>query len=158
MSAGNRLKPTHTQRNWGCVSNVHTPISHTKDQTNEGKKQMSNTKRQLRLSDIDALKTLLEKIWALGDKDEMSIKHIGHGLAGLATYGTHKAALDYELPNVEMTDRQLEALSEYWQQVKEFLHGVSREELVSVFEYLPIAVYGAIYLDTHADYYKEKGN
>ncbi len=119
---------------------------------------MNSTKRQLRLSDIDALKTLLEKIWALGDRDEMSIKHIGHGLAGLATYGTWKAALDYELPDMDMTDIQLERLGEYWQQVKEFLHGVSREELLSVFKYLPIAVYGAIYLDTHSDYYKLGGD
>ena len=118
---------------------------------------MENTKRQLRLSDIDALKTLLEKIWALGDKDEMSIKHIGHGLAALATWGDWEDGLDYPMPDMDMTDRQLEYLSEYWQQVKEFLHGVSREELMSVFEYLPIANYGAIYLETYSDYYKEGG-
>lgn len=118
---------------------------------------MNNTIRQLRLSDIDALKTLLEKIWALGDKDEMSIKHIGHGLAALATYGTWQAALDYDLPDMDMTDKQLEKLNKYWQQVKQFLHGVSRDELMSVFQYLPIAVYGAVYLESHADYYKESG-
>ena len=118
---------------------------------------MQDTKRLLRLEDIDALKTLLEEIWALGDKDEMSVKHIGHGLAALATYGTWKAALDYELPDMEMTDKQLERLGEYWQQVKEFLHGVSRDELMSVFQYLPIAAYGAIYLDLIDDYYKEGG-
>jgi hypothetical protein len=87
----------------------------------------------------------------------MSIKHIGHGLAALATYGTWKAALDYELPDMDMTERQLERLSEYWQQVKEFLYGVSRDELMSVFQYLPIAVYGAVYLESHADYYREGG-
>ncbi len=118
---------------------------------------MENTKRQLRLSDIDALKTILEDIWALGDKDEMSIKHIGHGLAALATWGDWEDGLDYSLPNVEMTDRQLEKLGEYWQQVKEFLHGVSRDEMLSVFKYLPIAVYGAVYLESHADYYREGG-
>ena len=118
---------------------------------------MEITKRQLGLSDIDALKTLLEKIWALGDKDEMSIKHIGHGLASLATWGDWDHGFDYPVPNGEMTDRQFEKLSAYWQQVKEFLHGVSREELVSVFEYLPIAVYGALYLDTFSDYYREGG-
>lgn len=119
---------------------------------------METRKRVLRMEDIDALNTLLQKIWRLGDRDEMSIKHIGHGLAALSTYGTWKAALDYEVPDMEMTEKKLEKLAEYWQQVKEFLHGVSREELVSVFGYLPIAVYGALYLDTHADYYKEKGN
>jgi hypothetical protein len=116
---------------------------------------MQETKRLLRLEDIDALKTLLQQIWALGDKDEMSAKHIGHGLAALATYGTWKAALDYELPDMDMTEKQLETLGELWQEVKQLLHGVSREELMSVFQYLPIAAYGAIYLDVFSDYYKE---
>ena len=118
---------------------------------------MQTTKRLLRMEDIDALNTLLNNIWKLGDKDEMSIKHIGHGLAALATYGTWKAALDYDLPDMDMTDKQLEKLSKYWQQVKEFLHGVSRDELISVFEYLPISVYAAVYLERHADYYREDG-
>ena len=114
------------------------------------------TKRQLRVSDIDALKTLLEQIWALGDKDEMSIKHIGHGLAALVTWQDWRDGLDYELPGMELTDKQLEQLGDYWQQVTEFLHGVTREELVSVFSYLPIAVYGAHYLELFSDYYKEQ--
>ena len=119
------------------------------------REKMNSTKRVLRLEDLDALKTLLEQIWALGDKDEMSIKHIGHGLAALTTYGTWKAALDYELPDMDMTDKKLKKLSENWEQVKQILHGVSLEESAAVFEYLPIAVYGAIYLDTHSDYYKK---
>ena len=119
---------------------------------------MERTKRQLGMSDIDALNTLLKNIWKLGDRDEMSIKHIGHGLAALATWGDWEDGLDYSLPDMEMTEKKLEKLANYWQQVKEFLHGVSREELVSVFQYLPIAVYGALYLDTHADYYKEESN
>lgn len=113
------------------------------------------TQRQLRLSDIDALNTLLQKIWALGDKDEMSIKHIGHGLAALVTWQDWQDGLDYDLPGMDLTDKQLEQLGEYWQGVTEFLHGVTREELISVFSYLPIAVYGAHYLELFSDYYKE---
>ena len=118
---------------------------------------MKETKRQLGLSDIDAIKTLLEQIWALGDKDEMSIKHIGHGLAALTCWGDWQDGLDYDLPDMEMTDKQLETLGELWQGVKELIHGVSREELIAVFQYVPIAVYGAIYLDTFGDYYTEGG-
>jgi hypothetical protein len=116
---------------------------------------MESTKRQLRLSDIDALKTLLEQIWALGDRDEMSVKHIGHGLAALTTWGDWEDGLDYDLPDVELSEKKLEKLAEYWQQVKEFLHGVSREECLAVFQYLPIATYGAIFLDIYDDYYRE---
>jgi competence transcription factor ComK len=41
MSADNRLKPTHIQKSWECVWNVHTHISHTKKTTNEGKTKMN---------------------------------------------------------------------------------------------------------------------
>jgi len=108
---------------------------------------MESTKRQLRLSDIDALKTLLEQIWALGDRDEMSVKHIGHGLAAYVATGDSGNRADYETPDIEMSDNKLKKLESYWEQVEEFLHGVSREECEAVFQYLPIAVYGAIYLD-----------
>jgi hypothetical protein len=108
---------------------------------------MQSTKRQLRLSDIDALKTLLEQIWALGDRDEMSVKHIGHGLAAYVATGDSGNRADYETPDMEMSDNKLKKLESYWEQVEEFLHGVSREECEAVFQYLPIAVYGAIYLD-----------
>jgi hypothetical protein len=126
----------------------------TKQQT-ERENRKVKTQRQLRLSDIDALKTLLEQIWALGDRDEMSIKHIGHGLAALVTWRDWRDGLDYDLPGMDLTDKQLEQLGEYWQGVTEFLHGVTREELISVFSYLPIAVYGAHYLELFSDYYKE---
>jgi hypothetical protein len=118
------------------------------------KMKIENSNR-LRMEDIDALKTLLEKIWALGDRDEMSIKHIGHGLAALVTWQDWTAALDYDLPDMDMTEKKLEKLAEYWQQVKELLHGVSAESYLNAFRLLPIAVYGAVYLDRHSDYYKE---
>jgi hypothetical protein len=108
---------------------------------------MQGTKRALRLEDIDALKTLLEQIWALGDRDEISIKHIGHGLAAYVATGDSGNRADYETPDIDMTDKKLKKLESLWKQVEEFLYGVSREECLAVFEYLPIAVYGAIYLD-----------
>ena len=109
----------------------------------------------MRLEDIDTLRTLLEKIWALGDRDEMSIKHIGHGLAALVTWKDWRDGLDYPLPEMDMTDEQLEKLAAHWIGVKELLHGVSLEECLLVFKYLPIASYGAHYLDLFSDYYKE---
>jgi hypothetical protein len=108
---------------------------------------METKKRVLRLEDIDKIKTLLEEIWALGDKDEMSIKHIGHSLASLVATGDVLHAIDYNRPDMDMTDNQLDQLDEKWDEVSGWLHGVSREECISVFEYLPIAQYGAIFLE-----------
>jgi hypothetical protein len=115
----------------------------------------TQTHAQMRLDEIWLLGTILEKIWRLGDHDEMSIKHIGHGLAALVSGKDWQDALDYDLPNEEITDKQLEKLKAYWLDVKQLIHGVTRAELIGVFKYLPIAVYGAVYLDTFSDYYKE---
>jgi hypothetical protein len=108
---------------------------------------MEKTKRRLGLDDIDALKTVLEEIWALGDKDEMSVKHIGHSLASLVATGSVLHAIDYNRPDMDMTDKQLDQLDEKWDEVSGWLYGVSREECLSIFEYLPVANYGAIYLE-----------
>lgn len=96
---------------------------------------------------MDILNTILTDIWKLGDRDEMSIKHIGHGLAAYVATGDSGNRADYETPDIDMTDRKLKKLESLWKEVEGFLSGVSREECVSVFRYLPIAVYGSIYLD-----------
>jgi hypothetical protein len=108
---------------------------------------MESTKRKIGLSDMDILNTILTDIWKLGDRDEMSIKHIGHGLAAYVATGDSGNRADYETPDIDMTDRKLKKLESLWKEVEGFLSGVSREECVSVFRYLPIAVYGSIYLD-----------
>lgn len=108
---------------------------------------MESTNRQIRLSDMDILNTILTDIWKLGDRDEMSIKHIGHGLAAYVATGDSGNRADYETPDIDMTDKKLKKLESHWKEVEGFLSGVSREECISVFRYLPIAVYGSIYLD-----------
>jgi hypothetical protein len=120
---------------------------------NEGKTKMETTKRQMRLEDVSAVNDLLNEIWALGDKDEMSIKHIGHGLASLITWGDWKRALDYDLPNVKMTKIKMQKLEQAWQGIKEWFHGVSKAEILSVVAYLEIASYAIVFLDVFDDYY-----
>lgn len=41
----------------------------------------------------------LDAIWRTGDRDEMSLKHVAHGLAALVAFGDWKQAQDYRLPN-----------------------------------------------------------
>lgn len=40
----------------------------------------------------------LDPIWRLGDRDEMSIKHIGHALAALVAHGDWRKGDDYNYP------------------------------------------------------------
>ena len=114
---------------------------------------METTKRQMRLEDVSAVNDLLNDIWRLGDKDEMSIKHIGHGLASLITWGDWSRGYDYSLPNVRMTKIKLEKLSNAWQQVKEYMHGVSNTERLEMLDRIGVATYARIYLDVFGDYY-----
>jgi hypothetical protein len=44
------------------------------------------------------LEQKLQAIWRKGDRDEMSVKHIGHGIAALIAYGDWKLAEDYRYP------------------------------------------------------------
>ena len=47
---------------------------------------------------IHRLNQQLNAIWRLGDKDECSIKHVGHGLAALIASGDWRNAVDYGEP------------------------------------------------------------
>lgn len=44
------------------------------------------------------LQQKLDPIWRMGDRDEMSIKHIGHALAALVAFGDWRKGADYEYP------------------------------------------------------------
>ena len=93
------------------------------------------------------LETLLNEIWKLGDRDEMSIKHIGHGLAALVAFGDWQRAIDYDRPAAKLTKKKETDLANYWQLVKQNLDGMNRAECVELFESLDIAWYGAAYLE-----------
>ena len=93
------------------------------------------------------LETLLNEIWKLGDRDECSIKHVGHGLAALVALGDWQRAIDYDRPADKMTKQKETALANYWKLVKQNLDGMNRAECFALFESLDIAWYGAAYLE-----------
>ena len=102
------------------------------------------------------LRLILDEIWKLGDKDEMSIKHVGHGLAALVAFGDWQRAIDYDRPHYKMTKKAEAQLFTYWLEVKTTLEGLTRAECITLFESLDIAWYGAAYLDWPD--YAEGGN
>lgn len=44
------------------------------------------------------MRKILDGIWRKGDRDECSVKHIGHGLAAIVTGGTWENCVDYKRP------------------------------------------------------------
>ena len=108
---------------------------------------MNTTEKALSAEETQKLTALLNEIWKLGDKDEMSIKHIGHGLAALITWGDWQRAIDYDRPNYKMTKRNEEMLGALWANVKTLLEGLTRAQCLTLFESLEIAWYGYAYLE-----------
>jgi hypothetical protein len=126
-------------------------------QCNYEREEMKTTQKALSAEEMQKLTALLNEIWKLGDKDEMSIKHIGHGLAALVAFGDWQKGIDYNLPRERMTKPKLNLLISYWLNVAELLEELTRAECVAVFESLDIAWYGAAYLDW-PDYAESAGN
>lgn len=106
----------------------------------------------------------LDAIWRTGDRDEMSLKHIGHALAALVAFGDWSKGADYSLPNYydfgndtlnerayqNLTNRitpkwaKIESLLEQWGREK-FIENVSATNYGFIFDsylsatYLPYA-------------------
>lgn len=118
---------------------------------------MNTKETALSAEKTEQLTALLNQIWKLGDKDEQSIKHIGHGLAALVAFGDWQAGIDYNFPREKMTAKNLNRLISLWLSVAELLEELTRAECVAVFESLDIAWYGAAYLDW-PDYAESAGN
>ena len=52
--------------------------------------------------DLDEMKPILDglsKIYDLGDRDECSWKHVGHGVASILAFDTWTELIDYTVPN-----------------------------------------------------------
>lgn len=58
------------------------------------------------------LTQILNSIWRRGDQDEMSIKHIGHGLAALIAHNDWRKGDDYNYP--DFLDSDSEPAIHYW--------------------------------------------
>jgi hypothetical protein len=108
---------------------------------------MKTTKKALSAEETKVFSALLFEIWKLGDRDEMSIKHIGHGLAALTTWGDWQRAIDYTRPHYKMTKPKEEILAGLWADVKTRLEGLTRAQCLTLFESLEIAWYGYAYLE-----------
>lgn len=76
----------------------------------------------------------LEKIFDLGDRDECSWKHLGHGVASILAFGTWEELIDYTVPNDDGSFDEDEALR---RELKKLWLGVELEiETLGVQEFV----------------------
>jgi hypothetical protein len=107
---------------------------------------MNTTQTALSAEKTQQLYASLNEIYKLGDRDEMSIKHIGHGLAALVAFGDWQKGIDYNLPREKMTKPKLNLLISHWLNVAELLNGLTRAECLAIFDLVDITWYGGAYL------------
>lgn len=102
---------------------------------------MNNTKK---------LETILDKIWRVGDKDEMSIKHIGHGLAALSAHGDWTKGDDYNLPDWDDNEGNIEALrnkiTPLWEAVEQMKNELGTDDFIEVVRQSKFSFYPLEYL------------
>ena len=104
----------------------------------------------------------LNAIWRRGDRDEMSIKHIGHGLAALIAYGDWRKGEDYQWPIYYgangWTDLQVQnayknldqIISVKWARVAKYLEDWGRDKFLETLQESNFGFYALSYLE--ADY------
>lgn len=88
------------------------------------------------------LNQTLDSIWRMGDRDEMSAKHIGHALAAIVTYDDWTQGDDYNLPdccwtederiNAWRAERLTNALKPKWAKVQALKDRLGKEEFLTV--------------------------
>ena len=101
-----------------------------------------------------------DAIWRLGDRDECSIKHIGHAMAALIVTGDWRDAVDYDTPwgyypygqtlELEMKHKRL---AEKWEKVLDTMNRIGNLERIEK-RIMPItkhSFYILTYLENHRE-------
>lgn len=107
----------------------------------------------------------LDAIWRRGDRDEMSIKHIGHGLAALVAFGDWRDSEDYRYPIYyganDWTELQVrnayqnldDLLERKWTRIADYLDDWGKDKFLQVLEQSKFSFHALTYLDN--DYYSQ---
>lgn len=92
----------------------------------------------------------LIRIFELGDEDECSWKHLGHGFAALLAFEDYLEAVDYSTPfGREATELELEELDKQWRDVNIALDGLTIEQKIELAEKLQASDGRLMYLGVY---------
>tara|TARA_R110000751_G_scaffold76832_1_gene154927 strand:- start:469 stop:858 length:390 start_codon:yes stop_codon:yes gene_type:complete len=110
---------------------------------------------------IHRLNQQLNAIWRLGDRDECSIKHVGHAMAALISCGDWTEAVDYTEPwgyyphgeTLEIQKRR-ETLAYRWGKVADTITRIDNHERLTT-QLIPGSDFGT-YVTQYLETYWEK--
>jgi hypothetical protein len=98
------------------------------------------------------LNRYLSDIFDMGDRDEMSWKHIGHGCASLLATDNWRECLDYRRPDERLTPEQYTKLDALWYLVADIMKKQGKQWFINSLYVLqdhnPKLLYSATYLGT----------
>jgi hypothetical protein len=95
------------------------------------------------------LRRYLTDIWNMGDRDEMSWKHIGHGSAALLATDNWRECLDYRRPNERLTPEEYTKLDALWFMVKDTMNKNGKQWFIDTLAILSEVDSRMIYADTY---------
>lgn len=108
------------------------------------------------------LEQILDDIWRKGDRDEMSIKHIGHGVAALVAFGDWTKGADYNMPDYLETEAErkqlLKQIEPIWAQAKAMRYELGRDAFLEVVSNTKFGFYPTSYLESDWLPYAEEMN
>ena len=92
-------------------------------------------------------------IYKMGDRDECSLKHIGHGMAALLAFDDWKQAVDYERP----TDREFFRAEEVkldalWACVKKIVRQVGIQSILTALPRLASEYNELLYINNYLEF------
>lgn len=105
-------------------------------QTCDKEGKVMNTETQQPTAKQLLLNRYLSDIFDLGDRDEMSWKHIGHGCASLLAFDDWRKCLDYRRPNHPLTPEQYQKLDALWFMVQDTMNKNGKQWFIDTLELL----------------------
>jgi len=79
----------------------------------------------------EEIEQALLTIFQMGDRDEMSWKHLGHGVAALLAFGDWRQAVDYTVPGDPVNE---ERLASWWELIRKHVEKIGEQ---AVLDWLP---------------------
>lgn len=95
------------------------------------------------------LNRYLSDIFDMGDRDEMSWKHIGHGCAALLATDNWRECLDYRRPNERLTPEEYTKLDALWHQVRDIMNKQGKQWFIDTLSVLSEYNSKLMYADTY---------
>jgi hypothetical protein len=108
-----------------------------------------NTEELMPRASLKLLNKYLSDIYDLGDRDEMSVKHVGHGMASVLAFDSWRKCVDYTEPDYPLTVARRRKLADLWELVEDLVKLEGKQWVLDVLPILEANNYKMLYVNTY---------